>query len=320
MAIRIYRELEKVAPDPRSVVTVGTFDGLHRGHQAIIQKLKQEAQKGGRHTTVVTFEPHPQLVLQRPDKPPVHILTTVEEKIALLREANLDRLVVIPFTLEFSRTSSEDFVRDILVRRIGMQAIVIGHDHGFGKNREGDIETLRKMGQALGFEVREVPPFEIDGVVISSTRVRQALAHGEVELAAYYLGRPYSLSGTVVRGEGRGQKLGFPTANLFPTHDSKLVPAEGVYAVWVERATSPRDVPSPQKHRGMMNIGYRPTFGNSVRVLETHLFDFSGELYGERLTVHFVARLRNEQKFDSAHELMAQLHRDRAASLQVLIA
>jgi riboflavin kinase/FMN adenylyltransferase len=320
MSIGIYRDLEGVESDPRGVVTVGTFDGLHRGHQAIIHELKKEAQKRDGHTTAITFEPHPQLILQRPDKPPVQILTTVEEKIAMLRELNLDRLVVIPFTTEFSRTSSEDFVRNILLRRIGMQAIVIGHDHGFGKNREGDIATLTKMGQALGFEVREVPPFEIDGVAISSTRVREALARGEIEKAAYYLGRPYSLSGTVVRGEGRGQKLGFPTANLLPTHDRKLVPAEGVYAVWVERAASSRKAPDVQKHRGMMNIGYRPTFGNSARVLETHLIDFSGELYGELITVHFVARLRNEQKFDSVQDLREQLHRDKAASMQVLSA
>lgn len=320
MGIRVYRDLERVESDPRSVVTVGTFDGLHRGHQAIIQELKNEAQKRGAHTTAITFEPHPQLILQRPDKPPVHILTTVEEKIALLQEANLDSLVVIPFTPKFSRTSSEDFVRDILLRRIGMQAIVLGHDHGFGKNREGDIDTLTKMGQALGFEVREVPPFEIDGIAVSSTRVREALALGEIEKAAYYLGRPYSLSGTVVRGEGRGQKLGFPTANLLPTHDRKLVPAEGVYAVWVEREASGRKAPNAQRHPGMMNIGYRPTFGNLARTLETHLIDFSGELYGELITIYFVARLRNEQKFASAQDLIEQLHRDKAASMQVLSA
>jgi riboflavin kinase/FMN adenylyltransferase len=321
MATQILRGLEQIQPDPSSVITVGTFDGLHRGHQAILQELKRETRARQGSATVITFEPHPQLVLQRPDKPPVHILSTIEEKIALLGVEEIHRLVVIPFTLEFSRTPSEIFVHEILHRRIGMQAIVIGHDHGFGKNREGDIATLERMGREVGFDVREVPPYEMDGIVISSTRIREALLRGEVEKACRYLGRPYRLSGNVVAGEGRGHGLGFPTANVIPTHDKKLVPAEGVYAVWVERETDSKGGLSEhgdRRYYGMMNIGRRPTFGSISSTLEVHLIDFAGELYGEMLTIHFVARLRDEQRFDSPQALAEQLHQDEIASLQIL--
>jgi riboflavin kinase/FMN adenylyltransferase len=317
MATQIYRSLEQAQFDPHGVITVGTFDGLHRGHQAILHELKKESQARHGSATVITFDPHPQLVLQRPDKPPVYILMTIEEKIALLRDQNIDRLIVIPFTPEFSRTPSEVFVRDLLFRRIGMQAIVIGHDHGFGKNREGDIATLQRIGGELHFAVRELPPYEIDGVLISSTRVREAVLSGEVEKAARYLGRPYSLRGTVVRGEGRGQSLGFPTANLLPDHEKKLVPAGGVYAVWVEREIDAKSADAG-RYRGMMNIGHRPTFGRSTRTLEVHLIDFSDDLYGDLLKVHFVARLRDEQKFDSPQSLVEQLRRDKATALKVL--
>ncbi|MDZ7289104.1 MAG: bifunctional riboflavin kinase/FAD synthetase [candidate division KSB1 bacterium] len=321
MATRIYRRLEEVQFDPRSVITVGTFDGLHCGHQAIIRTLKEQAQLRHASTTVITFDPHPQMVVQRSDKPPVQILTTTEEKAALLREENIDRIVVIPFTLEFSRTSSEAFVREILFQRIGMQAMVIGHDHGFGKNREGDFTTLQKLGKELGFTVHELPPFRMDGVTLSSTRVREALLQGEVEKAARYLGRPYCLRGTVTGGEGRGKLLGFPTANLLPNYERKLVPANGVYAVWVEGnllAHGRTTGQSNSRYPAMMNIGYRPTFGKTARSLEVHVIDFSGDLYGAALAVHFVARLRNEQKFDSAQALVEQLWRDKETSYQVL--
>jgi len=313
MAIQLYRRLEEVRFDPRSVITVGTFDGLHRGHQAIIEELKKDAQARQASTTVVTFDPHPQIVLQRPDRSPVQILTTTAEKIALLQLQNVDRLFVIPFTLDFSRTASEIFVREMLLQRAGMQSMVIGHDHGFGKNREGDFATLQRLGSELGFAVREIPPFELSGVVVSSTKIREALLQGEVENAAAYLGRPYSLQGVVEHGEERGRLLGFPTANLRPTDAHKLIPAHGVYAVWVNVEAG-----GPTKYPGMMNIGMRPTFGKLARTLEVHLLDFSGDLYGATLQVHFAARLRDEQKFDSPQALSAQLQRDKAAANKVL--
>jgi riboflavin kinase/FMN adenylyltransferase len=320
MAIQIFRSLDEVRFDSRSVITVGTFDGLHRGHQAIVEELKREARARQGNTTVVTFEPHPQVVLQRPDRPPVQILTTTQEKIALLQREQLDRIFVIPFTVEFSRTPSEIFVRDILHRRLGLQAMVIGHDHGFGKNREGDFATLQRLGAELGFAVREVPPFEMNGVTLSSTKIREALLSGEVEKASQYLGRPYTWRGKVVRGEARGRTLGFPTANLQPNDEKKLVPANGVYAVWVEIENfQERGTAEGKKHPGMMNIGLRPTFEKTARTVEAHLLDFSGDLYGATLNVHFVARLRSEQKFDSPQALRAQLQRDKEAAYQFLV-
>jgi riboflavin kinase/FMN adenylyltransferase len=315
MATQIFRRLEEVQLDLRSVVTVGTFDGLHRGHQAIIAALKKEARSRNGSATVVTFDPHPQAVLQRPDKPPVQILTTTEEKISLLQRENVERIFVIPFTLEFSRTSSENFVREILHRRLGLQAMVIGHDHGFGKNREGDFATLQRLGNELGFAVREVPPFEVNGVTLSSTKVREALLSGEVEKASEYLGRLYTWRGSVERGDERGSLLGFPTANLRPLDGAKLAPANGVYAVRVEiESWSHSRAAEAKKYPAMMNIGVRPTFGKMARTIEAHLLDFSGDLYGAALNIHFVARLRHEQKFDSPQALVAQLQRDKVAA------
>jgi len=320
MATQVFRHLEEVQHDPNSVITVGTFDGLHRGHQAIIAELKKEARARRGNATVVTFDPHPQVVLQRPDKPPVQILTATEEKIALLQREHVDRLMVIPFTLEFSRLASENFVREILLQRLGLQAMVIGHDHGFGKNREGDFATLQKLGSELGFAVREVPPFELEGVALSSTKVREALLSGEVEKASEYLGRSYALRGVVARGDQRGRTLGFPTANLQPSDANKLTPANGVYAVWVEIVNSPEPRHAAEKkHPAMMNIGLRPTFGKLARTIEAHLLDFSGDLYGATLNVHFAARLRSEQKFDSPQALRAQLQRDKEASAMILL-
>ena len=320
MATQIFRRLEEVQRDSNSVITVGTFDGLHRGHQEIVRALKKEARARQGSTTVVTFDPHPQVVLQRPDKPPVQILTTTEEKIALLQRENVDRILVIPFTPEFSRLSSENFVRAILCQRLGLQEMVVGHDHGFGKNREGDFVTLQRLGAELGFAVHEVPPFELGGVTLSSTKIREALLNGEVEKAAEYLGRQYALRGIVVRGDERGRTLGFPTANLQPPDDHKLTPANGVYAVWVEMTSSvAARHPAGKKYPAMLNIGQRPTFGKLTRTIEAHLLDFSGDLYGATLTIHFAARLRHEQKFDSPQALMAQLQRDKEASAMILL-
>ena len=319
MATQIFRRLEDIQLDTRSIITVGTFDGLHRGHQEIIRALKKEARARQGSTTVVTFDPHPQVVLQRPDKPPVQILSTAAEKIALLQHENVDRVLVIPFTLEFSRRASENFVREILCQRVGLQAMVVGHDHGFGKNREGDFATLQRLGAELGFAVHEVPPFELGGVTLSSSKVREALLNGEVEKAVEYLGRQYVLSGSVEHGDERGRTLGFPTANLQMPDDNKLTPANGVYAVWVEIVDAAAARPeAAKKYPAMLNIGLRPTFGKLTRTIEAHLLDFSGELYGATLNVYLVKRLRNEQKFESPAALVAQLYRDQEAARQAL--
>lgn len=307
--MQIYWTIDDLVREESSINTVGTFDGLHRGHQTILQEVRREADERRAMATVVTFSPHPQIVLRNANRPPVKILTTDDEKIALLEAARIDRVVVIPFTLEFSKTASAAFVRDILFQRIGMSGAVLGHDHGFGKNRQGDFAEMAQLGRELGFTVRELPPFEMDGVALSSTRVRELLLHGEVSKAARLLGRPYQFSATVVRGEGLGRELGFPTANLQPDNMDKLVPVSGVYAVRVRAG--------PQVLPGMMNIGMRPTFQGTRQTIEVHIFDFEENLYGRKLTIEFVERLRAEQRFDSKAALIAQLERDREAAREV---
>ena len=310
MPIEVHLTLSGITPDPNGALTVGSFDGVHLGHREIIKKLRQEATVYGGKATVVTFEPHPQLVLRRQDRPTMQILTTASEKVELLQAAGVDRVVMIPFTKEFSQTTSDDFVRQTLLAKIGMRAIVIGHDHGFGKDREGDVETLRALGKELGFTALEVGPRNDGEQPISSTRIRQALSAGKVEQAAVWLGADYQLSGRVVHGDGRGQKIGFPTANLAVTDEYKVIPADGVYAVKVRVEN--------QWFGGMMNIGTRPTFNDASRAVEVHLFEFLGNLYEQLLAVHFIGRLRSERKFGSIEELKRQLERDRVESLGIL--
>jgi riboflavin kinase/FMN adenylyltransferase len=285
-----------------SVVTVGTFDGVHAGHRRILSEMVKLA--AGAPTVVVTFDPHPREII-RPGPEPVGLLTTLQERADLLATAGISDMVVVPFTRDFSLIDSATFIKEYLFDRIGMAHYVIGYDHQFGKNREGSIETARAMAKELHFTCTVISKQEIGEVTVSSTQVRNALkVSGDVEMAARFLGRPYQLSGTVVHGARRGRKLGFPTANIQPSHVSKIVPASGVYAVDVEaRGTV---------WRGMLNIGFKPTFesGRSI-TLEAHLFGFDGDLYGYPVTVRFLKRIREERKFESVEALVAQLERDR---------
>ena len=309
---RFFLSLEEVVTNSTNVLTVGSFDGLHAGHRAILEELRRQAASRAANAVVITFEPHPQLVLERPEQPPIQILTTIEEKFALLEALGISHVIVIPFTRAFSQTPSDLFVREILHQKIGMQAIVIGHDHGFGKNREGDVATLMRLGQELKFDVHEVPPFVMEGKTISSTLIRHALVEGDIVNANGWLSYAYGFMGRVVKGAGRGKIIGFPTANLEPVNPHKLMPGNGVYAVKVKLSGS--------EHSGMMNIGTRPTFEGSPRTLEVHLFDFSQNIYDERCEVRFIARLRAERKFDSVEALQEQLQRDKKMSLQALAA
>ncbi len=308
--MEVYWNLDDVQQEVGSALTVGTFDGVHRGHQFILEELKRQAKRVSGPSTVVTFEPHPRLVLQRADQPPLKILTTPEEKIDILRDLGIDRLVIIPFTVAFSKTSSIEFVRDILWRRVGFRVFVIGHDHGFGKNREGDVHTLRQLQKDLEFDVVEVPSFAAEGVVVSSSKVRRLLQEGHVREAAKLLGRPYQIAVRVVPGDGRGRQLDFPTANLQPLSPHKLIPRDGVYAVFVHL--------DGRQHSGMLNIGERPTFGGRQRTIEVHLHDFNREIYGMTLRIEFIDRIRDEQRFATPERLQEQLQEDRIKTLNVL--
>lgn len=296
--------LDKVVFDPATVLTVGTFDGVHEGHKTLIERVVAAAKSESRRSVVVSFDPHPRDILQ-PGASGIQLLTTLDERAEMLDAMGVDQLVVIPFTRDFSLLSSEEFIRDILWKTIGMAHIVIGYDHHFGRNREGGIDALRRMGEELGFRVESVEKHEIGAVTVSSTAARNALReHGDVGLVASFLGRPYALSGIVVHGQKRGRILGFPTANL-RIHDSrKIIPKTGVYAVDVEYAGT--------VWRGMLNIGTRPTFRDGLsQTIETHLIGFDGDLYGQSLTVRFIDRVRAERAFSGMEELRAQLEADR---------
>jgi riboflavin kinase/FMN adenylyltransferase len=291
---------EDIARDDTSVVTVGTFDGVHRGHQAILDYLLQRADERGGSSTLISFDPHPRSVVHGADVP---LLTTVDERAAILQDLGLDRFVVVPFTRDFAELSAEDYVREVLVEGVGLQEITVGYDHRFGKGRAGDVDLLRRMGDVHGFDVDVIPAQHVGDDVVSSSAIRERVRSGEVEAARRLLGRPYRLSGTVERGEGRGRTLGFPTANL-RIPPAKAVPAIGVYATFV-------DLPDGTVQPGMLNIGRRPTFDGMDVTVEVHLLDFEGDLYGEDLTVQFVQRLRDERKFDSADALAVQLSKDK---------
>lgn len=306
--MRRYESLDQLVIDGPRVITIGTFDGVHPGHQKILQQVTAKARQQGIPSMVMTFYPHPRMVIF-PDDHNLKLLNTLSEKEALLEKEGIDELLVLPFTVEFSRMSPSAFVEQILVHQLQVKTLIIGYDHRFGRNREGDIHTLMTLGPQLGFDVMEIPAQEVDTVKVSSTKIRQALLEGDVALAMHLLGHPYQLAGMVVHGDKRGRTIGFPTANLQLLDPWKLIPANGVYAVkvlWEE-----------QWLPAMMNIGIRPTFHGTELRLEAHILDFSGDLYGHQLTIQFFHRIRSEMAFSHIDALKSQLEADRAAVLSL---
>ena len=293
-----------------TVVTIGSFDGVHRGHEAVLREIAARAQAAGRHSVLVTFDPHPLAVVNPAAAPP--LLTTGPERREILAQTGLDYAVLLRFDRELASMPPETFVRDILVAGCGMRELVIGPDHGFGRGRQGDVELLRRLGAELGFAVDVVPALEVDGHLVSSSLVRRAVAGGDLLLASKLLGRPYFATAQVVPGDGRGRTVGVPTANLAGIPARKLLPPDGVYAVRVEWRGG--------RAGGMMNQGGRPTFDQAARTLEVHLFDFEGDLYGEWLKVEWGARLRDVRRFPSMDALRAQLDRDRSSARAALAA
>lgn len=307
--MKVFRSIDSYPISERkAVITIGTFDGVHIGHQKIIEQLNTLKTQESEVSMILTFFPHPRRVLDQSND--IKMLTTMEEKIALLDSFGLDHLIVEPFTKEFSRLTALEFVRDILVNRLSLKKLVIGYDHHFGRNREGNFEQLTEFGELYGFEVIEIPAQNIQSVSVSSTKIRKAIEAGEMDVANSYLGYPYRLSGEIVKGQGLGRKLNFPTVNLRVDEDYKLIPVKGVYAVKTQ--VEGKEV------LGMMNIGYRPTVGGDGRTIEIHLLDFKGDLYGQRLRVDVLARLRDEQKFESIEALKTQLSKDEIQTRSVL--
>jgi len=291
-----------------TVVTVGSFDGVHLGHQAVLQEIARRAEAAGRESVLVTFEPHPLEVVNPQAAPP--LLTTGPERREVLAQTPLDLVYFLRFDRRVAGMSPEEFVRVVLLERCGMRELVIGHDHGFGRGRSGDVETLRQLGAIHGFDVDVVAPVDFGDQHVSSSRVRRAVAGGDLASAARMLGRPYTVSGVVGHGAGRGRQIGVPTINLTDVPPQKLLPPDGIYAVEVEWRGG--------RVGGMMHQGPRPTFADGRRTQEANLFDFEGDLYGEWVRITWVKRLRDIEHFASVEQLQEQMERDRADSLAAL--
>ncbi|MEZ4798470.1 MAG: bifunctional riboflavin kinase/FAD synthetase [Flavobacteriales bacterium] len=297
--MRIHTDFSDFSEDLKTVVTIGTFDGVHLGHQSIIAKLKESAKAIGGQSVILTFYPHPRMVLY-PEDHGLQLLNTPEEKAALLAEAGIDHLMIYPFSIDFSRISAYDYVRNLLVNGLKARKVIVGYDHRFGRNREGDFKTLQEWAEMLNFETEEIPAKDIDEVNISSTKIRTCLLDGEISTANTFLGYAYSLKGKVVHGAKKGRTIGFPTANLEVNYPYKLIPGNGVYAVRAKVAD--------QNLTGVMNIGYRPTVENTTKLhLEVHLFNFNESIYDQEIEVFFIEKLRNEKKFGSIDELQEQI-------------
>lgn len=307
--MKIYHNLEDFTRLNYGVVTSGTFDGVHLGHQKILQRVNEIARNNHGESVVITFWPHPRMILQ-PTNQSLKLLNTFEEKAELLREQNVDHLLRIPFTKEFSLLSSQEFISKVLVETIGTKKLVIGYDHRFGKNREGSFDQLKLNGPAYGFDVEEIPRQDIDHVGVSSSRIRKALESGDLETATHFLGRYYSICGRVIKGDKLGRVLGFPTANIDLDSHDKLIPLEGIYAVKVYY--------EKVEYGGMLYIGTRPTVDGTKRNIEVNIFNFDKDVYGESLKISFVKLLRTDSKFEDLESLKEQLHRDKIAALEVL--
>lgn len=310
--MKIFRNIIEARNIPNAVVTIGTFDGVHLGHQAIFNKMKALAQSVGGQTVVVTFSPHPRQVLNI-DSSNLRFLTTPEEKLQKFEEFGIDNVVIINFTKEFSRTPSEVFIKDYIIDHLKPSYIVVGYDHHFGKNRMGDFDLLSDLKKKYGFKVERVAAQDVEHIAISSTKIRNALAQGNVKSANRLLGYPYSVTAEVVRGNEIGRTIGFPTANLELPKEYMLFNRGGVYACLVDY--------NGLTYKAMANIGHRPTIGDRAEgdmLIEVNLFDFDGDLYGKSITVRFIDRIRDEVKFEGLPELKAQLERDRERAKEIL--
>ncbi len=291
-----------------TAITIGTYDGVHIGHRKILERLINDARKTGLKSTVLTFFPHPRMVLQKDTD--IKLLNTVAEKAQILENIGLDTLIIHPFTKKFSRLSATEFVRDILVNQLNIKKIIIGYDHRFGRNRNANINDLIAFGGTFDFEVEEIPAQEIDDVSVSSTKIRRALQEGDVKTANTYLGYEYMLTATVEKGKGLGKEIHFPTANLHIAESYKLIPKNGVYVVKADMGG--------KEVYGMMNIGYNPTVNGTQKRIEVHFFDFDADLYGRQVQVRVLERIRDEHKFESIEALQQQLRKDRETSLAII--
>lgn len=308
--MKVIENYKNFSISKKSIVTIGTFDGVHVGHQKIMEQLVATAQENNANSVLLTFFPHPRMVLQKDNS--LKLINTIAEKIEILEKTGLDYLIIHPFDKDFSRLTAFDFVRTILVNHLNTAELVIGYDHRFGKNREGNFEQLQEYGHMYDFKVTEIPAQDINQISVSSTKIRNAILNAEIEKANEYLGYSFSLEGTVVSGEKLGNTIGYPTANIDLLETYKLIPKTGAYLI--------RSFLNGKTVYGMMNIGNRPTVNGLKETIEVHFFDLSKDLYGSQLTVELLIFLRNEQKFSSIEELKNQLFLDKEKSLELISA
>jgi riboflavin kinase/FMN adenylyltransferase len=306
--MRVYNNIDEFTTVNNAVVTIGTFDGVHIGHRKIISGIKELAESTGGETVILTFFPHPRMILH-PEDESIKLITTMAEKAELMERLGVDHLIITPFSRDFSNQSAESYIRDVLVNKIGTKKIVIGYDHRFGKDRQGGLEDLQRLGPVYGFDVVEIPEQDINEVAISSTRIRNALLSGDIHLANSFLGYPFFITGNVVRGDQIGRQLGYPTANIVVEEKYKLIPCDGIFAVTV--------IVARHTYKGMAYIGSRPTVNGLTRNIEVNIFDFNEEIYNQTIRMEFHHYIRGDVKFSSLDELKVQLAQDKVDVLSL---
>lgn len=323
--MKIYHNLSEFSKLDNAIVTIGTFDGVHFGHQKIINQLVQKAKADNGESVILTFFPHPRMIID-PENQDLKMINTINEKADILKKLGVDHLIITPFTRDFSNQLPEDYIKNTLVDNIGIKHIIIGYDHRFGKDRQGNLNDLKAAGLHYGFTVEEIMEQDIHDVAVSSTKIRQALLAGDVSLASDYLGYPFSIFGRVIKGDKIGRTIGFPTANIFVEETYKLIPGDGIYAVTVEMSSefsveglAVKQFQTPDSglrtYRGMAYIGQRPTINGMTRNIEVNIFDFNQEIYGQDIKMNFLKFLRHDVKFTGLEALTIQLQKDKEATL-----
>ncbi|HVV56145.1 MAG TPA: bifunctional riboflavin kinase/FAD synthetase [Mucilaginibacter sp.] len=307
--MNICHNIEEFKPVKNAVVTIGTFDGVHLGHRKIISRITELANEIGGESVILTFFPHPRMILH-PEDQDIRMINTMSEKAELLEKLGLDHLIITPFSRDFSNQAAEDYIRNILVERIGTKKIVIGYDHRFGKDRQGSFADLQRLGPVYGFEVIEIPEQDVHDVAVSSTRIRKALLSGDIALANEFLGYPFFITGKVNRGDQIGRTIGYPTANILIEESYKLIPCDGIFAVKV--------YVNGNAYKGMGYIGHRPTINGLTRNIEVNIFDFNDDIYSQPIRMEFLHYVRGDMKFDSLARLQEQLDRDKLAVTKLL--
>tara|TARA_Y100000766_G_scaffold44551_1_gene34670 strand:- start:1793 stop:2719 length:927 start_codon:yes stop_codon:yes gene_type:complete len=306
--MRIFDNLKSYSSEKESILTIGTFDGVHIGHNKILKRLIQDSKKNNLSSLVMTFFPHPRMILNKSHD--IKMIDTISEKINLLEKTGLDNLIIHPFDNNFSKIRAKEFVEEILVKKLKIKEIIIGYDHKFGKDREASVEDLKKFGKDYMFTVKEIPAQEIDSIAISSTKIRNAILNGEIEKCNKFLGRNFILTGKVVYGDGLGKKIDFPTANIEIKETYKIIPKNGVYLVKTKINSN--------TYFGMMNIGIRPTVGGTNKSLEIHFFNFKDNIYGKNVSIEIIKKIRDEEKFSSIDQLKIQLKKDEQFCLKLI--